>query len=914
MKHRGKRSPKLFFLLAGILLVQMALVSQVRAQEASRGSSSPATSNSDVDWSKALVESTMKRYPDPATLGRWQYPQALYLWGTYQLWQRTKDQRYFDYMQRWVDSHVDDNGNIDRPIESLDNMLPGNLLIALYRETKQPKYKLAAAKIRERLNTYPRTTDGGLWHANDKAHTQQLWLDGMYMSMPFLVRYGQMFDDGSYANDEAVKQILIYSSHLHDPSKGLLYHAYDETGTQPWADPTTHHSAEFWCRAMGWYGMAIVDILEILPANHPKRPQLISVLQALIKDLAKYQDSKTGLWYQIVDKGSLPDNWQETSSSSMYSYTILMAVQRGYVDKQYNEVAQKGYQGVLTKISLGPDGMTYLTDICEGTNLGDLAFYLARKRDTNDLHGLGAFLIMNELFMRSKPTASQPRKVVKISVTNPTNEGRVEDVVLKIADLQRTAPDFNAQTATVTLDKDGATGDVEAPSQADDLNGDGKPDELAFQIELRPRQTRTATISYGDGGPRTDYPKRTNAKFAQHYDGMGWESETIAWRLYFDKRNAMDLWGKQKPGLYLEMFSGADYKYQEESPLARDIYNVGKSLGAGGVGALVDGQAQPVADVDSRNWKIISSGPVRSIIEFSYQGWKISSGNDSLVSRITQWAGERGYEHLATLSGPDNVPLVAGFSRKPNLKEISDDSVCTLAIWGPQVVKAGTGATESLPNQNLGLAVFVPDTHRDCRVGGDPQNYLVRPQVRNGSARWYVLGAWDQETAKPIKTEKEFAALVKQESARLAQPAVVTVLGGTPPSNTTARPASDVAKLIPAAEVRAAFEKGIPLVDHNGRNYSVIAGRRDKPGQSELHDKDLDVIYVVQGSATFVTGGKMVDAKPTAPGEVRGSGIEGGETQTLSKDDVIVVPAGVPHWFKDVQGIFFYFVVKVQQP
>jgi len=126
--------------------------------------------------------------------------------------------------------------------------------------------------------------------------------------------------------------------------------------------------------------------------------------------------------------------------------------------------------------------MTYLTDICEGTNLGDLAFYLARKRDTNDLHGLGAFLIMNELFMRSKPTASQPRKVVKISVTNPTNEGRVEDVVLKIADLQRTAPDFNAQTATVTLDKDGATGDVEAPSQADDLNGDGKPDELASRL------------------------------------------------------------------------------------------------------------------------------------------------------------------------------------------------------------------------------------------------------------------------------------------------------------------------------------------------------------------------------------------------------------------------------------------------
>jgi quercetin dioxygenase-like cupin family protein len=130
----------------------------------------------------------------------------------------------------------------------------------------------------------------------------------------------------------------------------------------------------------------------------------------------------------------------------------------------------------------------------------------------------------------------------------------------------------------------------------------------------------------------------------------------------------------------------------------------------------------------------------------------------------------------------------------------------------------------------------------------------------------------------------------------------------------TAAPASDAVKLFSSAEVHAAFEKGSPLVAHDGRNYSVIAGRRDKPGQAELHEKDLDVIYVMQGSATFVTGGKMVDGKTTAPGEVRGTSIDGGETHNLSKDDVIIVPPGVPHWFKDVQGIFFYFVVKVQQP
>ncbi len=119
-------------------------------------------------------------------------------------------------------------------------------------------------------------------------------------------------------------------------------------------------------------------------------------------------------------------------------------------------------------------------------------------------------------------------------------------------------------------------------------------------------------------------------------------------------------------------------------------------------------------------------------------------------------------------------------------------------------------------------------------------------------------------------------------------------------------------KYFSSAEVRAAFEKGGPLLAKDGHTYWITAGRRDKPGQSELHEKDTDVFYILQGSATFVTGGKMLEPKTTAPGEIRGSAIEGGESRTLSKDDVIVIPAGVPHWFKDVQGLFLYFVVKVQ--
>jgi len=876
-----------------------------------------------IDWSKAVVDSTMKRYPDPVQLGSWGYAKALYLLGEYLVWKRTGDDRYLQYVKRWVDSHVDAQGNVDHNMESLDAIMPGNLFLLMYQETKEEKYKLAAEKIRQRFNTYPRTGDGGFWHATGTSRQHQLWGDGVFMGMPFLMRYGRLFGDSAYANDEAAKQLIVYASHLRS-AEGLLYHAYDESGASVWSNPANHHSAEFWCRAMGWFGMTLIDTLDMLPANHPKRAELIAILRELVRGLAKYQDSKTGLWYQVVDKGSDPGNWLETSSSSMYSYVISMAVKKGYVDRSYEAVAKKGYRGVLTKISLDADGLANLADICEGTNVGDLAFYFARKRNINDFHGLGAFLIMNEYFLTgaSAMELTNPgRRTFKVAITNPANEERVEDVVLRVAEIKRQVPDFNAESAIVrTSDAVASSSDlpeaIDFPSQADDLDGDGKADELAFQIHLQARQTRNVTVVYGDTSAAPYYPRRTAAKSAKHYDGMGWESETTAWRLYFDKRNAIDLWGKRKPGLYLETFAAPDYKYQEEAPIGRDIYNVGKSLGAGGVGAWVAGQAIPVSDVSARNSRIISTGPVRSIVEFTYDEWKAGDRTVALTSRITQWAGERGYEHQATIKGPDDFPLVAGISRKPGLKEIAGNPSCALSIWGHQVVKPGTGATESLPDQNLGLAVIVPDTSKDCQLNGDPANYVVKPQIKNGTARWYVLAAWDQEE-HPIKDAKEFSALVKEQEVRLSQPATITVLATSQASSTansakTAGSEADKAKYFSSTEVHAAFEKGSPLINKDGRTYWVLAGRRDKPGQSELHEKDTDVFYVLQGSATFVTGGKMVDPKTTAPGELRGAGIEGGEPRTLSKDDVIIIPAGTPHWFKDVQGTFLYFVVKVQ--
>ena len=365
-----------------------------------------------TDWSVAMVESTMKRYPTANDLGSWGYAKSLYLYGQYLVYKRTHEPRYLQYIKDWIDSHTDANGVVTNTnaqgvtsqikYDNLDSMLPGNLLLLLYQETREPKYKLAADRIRQRFDTYPRTKDGGFWHATSKSREWQLWGDGVFMSMPFLVRYGNLFRDSKYTNDEATKQLMIYASHLNDPKTGLMFHAYDESGQSAWADKETKHSAEIWCRAMGWFGMTLIEVLELLPERHPSRPKLIAQLQQLVKAWARYQDQKTGLWYQVVDKGQDPANWLETSSSSMYTYVTAMAVDRGYVPKNYEGVAKKGYAGVLTKISLGTDGMTNIIDICEGTNVADLAYYYGRKRATNDFHGLGAFLIMNEKFMNKK--------------------------------------------------------------------------------------------------------------------------------------------------------------------------------------------------------------------------------------------------------------------------------------------------------------------------------------------------------------------------------------------------------------------------------------------------------------------------------------------------------------------------------
>ncbi|MFF4211729.1 glycoside hydrolase family 105 protein [Streptomyces sp. NPDC001796] len=346
------------------------------------------------DWSVAVVDSTTSRYT-PSTIGGWSYPVGLYLYGQYLVYRRTHDARYLTYIKSYVDRFVKSDGSIGQGFDSLDSMQAGRLLVLLHHETGQDRYRTAARKIRDRLNTYPRTSDGGFWHADTSSRAHQLWADGAYMVNPFLVEYGEEFGDSAYTDDEAAKQLSVYGSHLQ-VADGLLRHAYDESRSAGWADPQTGLAPEHWCRAVGWYSMAIVDVLDAIPANQPRRPRLVSIFRKLAAGLEKYQDPATGRWFQVMDKGSRPDDWTETSCSSMFTYALSRGARQGYIDPHYAAVARRGYQGVLAKLSVGSDGRTNLADISIGTNVGDYAYYVGRTRATNDFHGLGAFLIMNE--------------------------------------------------------------------------------------------------------------------------------------------------------------------------------------------------------------------------------------------------------------------------------------------------------------------------------------------------------------------------------------------------------------------------------------------------------------------------------------------------------------------------------------
>jgi len=356
-------------------------------------------------WSTRMADSTIARFPTLAD--EWNYQWGLVLKGIEQVWRATGDQKYFDYIQSNIDRFVQSDGTIRgyRVDEyNVDRLNTGKVLFPLYEKTGDAKYKRALDLLRSQIDTHPRTPSGGLWHK--QIYPNQMWLDGLYMASAFWAQY-----ESNFANrnselvigkwDDIAHQFILIEQQTRDPNTGLLYHAWDESKQQRWANSATGCSPHFWGRAIGWYGMAIMDVLDFLPRDHARRAELIAILQRTLDAIARVQDQKTGVWHQVLDQGARAGNYLESSASSMFVYAMAKGARKKYLDEKFASIARRAFAGILAQfVTTNANDTINLHFTCQSAGLGgtpyrdgSYEYYVSEPIITNNHHGVGAFLL-----------------------------------------------------------------------------------------------------------------------------------------------------------------------------------------------------------------------------------------------------------------------------------------------------------------------------------------------------------------------------------------------------------------------------------------------------------------------------------------------------------------------------------------
>jgi unsaturated rhamnogalacturonyl hydrolase len=367
-------------------------------------------------WSVKMAESEMIRNPsmwmvDFVTERKWNYTQGLMGLAFIQVSEATSNKKYFSYAKGYADSLIDADGNIYKYKLSnynLDQINPGKMLFLLYDKTGDPRYMKVIETLREQLRTQPRTNEGGFWHK--KNYPYQIWLDGLYMSAPFYAEYARRFNQPEDFKD-IINQFRLAARHTFDPATGLYRHAWDESKSMSWADKITGQSPHAWGRAMGWFSMAIVDVLDFIPENVSGREDLIRIFQEMFMTLIKIQDQKTGGWYQVLDQSNDPRNYIETSCTAMFAYSMFKGYRKGYLDESFLKNAEKAYKGLIDNfINMGDDNIVSLTRTCAVAGLGgnpyrdgSFDYYINETIRDNDPKGVGPFIMAsleNEYLMR----------------------------------------------------------------------------------------------------------------------------------------------------------------------------------------------------------------------------------------------------------------------------------------------------------------------------------------------------------------------------------------------------------------------------------------------------------------------------------------------------------------------------------
>ena len=322
---------------------------------------------------------------------RFNYHDGVFLAGMERIYEITGEEKYYNAIKNYVDHYVDEDGKINKArFTQLDDLMPTRLLIKIYEKTGEEKYKKAIESVIDFYLTWETNEFGGFWHKD--INPNQMWLDSLYMASPNIALYAKKFGKNELY-DIVYTQMKLMWDNMRDSRTGLLYHCWDSSKTEKWADPVTGLAPEFWGRALGWYTVTIFDLAAWIPDSYDKKKEFIDNGVDLIKATLKYRDKKSKKWFQIINRGNDPENWLETSCSCLFTYTIAKGVNEGYLDSSYAVLAKECFDGIVADININDDKIE-IDDICIGTGVLSYGEYLERPRERNDLHGMGAFVLM----------------------------------------------------------------------------------------------------------------------------------------------------------------------------------------------------------------------------------------------------------------------------------------------------------------------------------------------------------------------------------------------------------------------------------------------------------------------------------------------------------------------------------------
>lgn len=399
-------------ILTGVLVLSLAITSckSTPKQDIQVKETSETTISETLKWSERMILSEIVRFPQASLLDfrtkpGWSYTNGLVLSAAARVYEKTNNQKIYDYIYSYADEMIDSVGGINTyklSNQNLDMIKSGDVLLYLYPKTKEERFLKAMELLDSQMETQPTTSDGGYWHK--KRYPFQMWLDGLYMAEPFHARYARDYvqDEAKTQKiyDDVVLQFDLIQKHSRDEKSGLLYHGWDESREQRWANNETGNSKHFWSRGMGWYSMALVDVLDFLPENHPGRERIILYLNQLAEAITKVQH-ESGLWYQVLDQGDREGNYLEATGTSMFTYAFAKGANKGYLPTKYLKIAEKSFEGIISNlISIEEDGVVNINKCCSVAGLGgnpyrdgSYEYYINEPIRSNDPKGTGPFIM-----------------------------------------------------------------------------------------------------------------------------------------------------------------------------------------------------------------------------------------------------------------------------------------------------------------------------------------------------------------------------------------------------------------------------------------------------------------------------------------------------------------------------------------